>query len=76
MADHFSGRVIRKRVSPGSKSDRQAVVLVSDKGEFVLRRKGGHPFTDDILDQLVGKQIDGEGHLHGYTFIMSNWKEI
>jgi hypothetical protein len=69
------GRVIKKRFAVGSKSEREAILLVTDDRQYVLRRHGGNPFTDPILEGLVGKSIDGDGVIHGHTFIMSQWAE-
>jgi hypothetical protein len=70
-----TGHVIKKLFAAGSKSEREAVILVTDKGEYVLRRKGGNPFFDEELENLVGKTIKCEGDLTGYTFIMTKWTE-
>ena len=42
----YKGNVIQKRVSPGSKSDRVAVLLQTEDQELILRRKDGNPFKD------------------------------
>jgi hypothetical protein len=70
------GKVVRKPIAQGSKSEREAVVLVTSEGaEYVLRRLGGNPFRDPELDALVGKAIEVEGNLHGYTFIFERCSE-
>jgi hypothetical protein len=69
-----SGQVVKKSVAAGSKSARDAVMLVTDEREYVLRRQGGNPFADPVLDDLVGQRIQCEGNVHGYTFLMSQWK--
>lgn len=71
----ITGHVTKKLFAAGSKSEREAVVLVTDEGEFVLRRKGGNPFFDSQLEDLVGKTIRCEGDLTGYTFLMTSWTE-
>jgi hypothetical protein len=71
----LQGHVVKRPVAVGSKSQRDAVVLVTDSGEFVLRRSGGNPFSDTLLDSLVGKSIEVDGVVHGYTLIVSNWSE-
>ena len=69
-----SGTVARKLVAHGSKSEREAVVLVTrDGAEFILRRKGGNAFSDPQLDELVGSSITADGHETGQTFIMTTW---
>ncbi len=70
------GTVKRTRVAPGSKSDRMAVVLVTDQGEYVLRRSGTNVFVDSKLDELVGKYLKCEGTLHEQYFLMDSWTEI
>ncbi len=70
-----AGRVLRRRIAQGSKSERRAVVLQTKDGdEFILRRKDGNAFRDDALDRLVGSTISAEGLVAGQTFIMSTWK--
>ncbi len=71
----YRGLVVKKRIGVGSKSEHDAVKLVTDKREYVLRRKGGNPFSDPVLDTLVGKTIACEGIVHGRTLIMSSWRE-
>lgn len=70
---HFEGRVIKKQVSRGSKSQRDAVVLATDAGEYVLRRRGGNPFRDSVLEELIGKSICCDGRLEDYALILSDW---
>lgn len=69
-----SGQVVKRPVAAGSKSARDAVMLVTAEHEYVLRRQGGNPFADPVLDELVGQRIECEGKVHGYTFLMSQWK--
>jgi hypothetical protein len=69
------GEVRKGPIAGGSKSEREAVLLATDSGQFMLRRQGGNPFHDPVLEALVGKVIDCEGTLHGYAFIMSKWTE-
>jgi hypothetical protein len=73
---NLRGKVIRTRVAPGSKSERDAVVIVTDKGEFVLRRMGANPFVDPELDKLVGKNLRCKGTVHNQSFIMTEWSEL
>lgn len=73
MSKQFSGQVTRQRVSPGSKSEREAVELVTDAGTYVLRRPGGNPFRDPELEALVGKRITGTGELRGHVLFLERW---
>jgi hypothetical protein len=73
----YAGEVLQKRVSPGSKSDRVAVLLKTSDGELVLRRKGGNPFKDEVLEGLVGKRIAATGSVvAGKTLILHDWDEV
>ena len=72
----WRGSVVRKRVAHGSKSDRLAVVMVTDDGsrEYVLRRVGGNPFRDPELDRIVGHRLSCEGEVSGQTLILSRFR--
>jgi hypothetical protein len=72
----IDGQVTKHLTSKGSKSERQAVFLETEKGSYVLRRRGGHPFVDRVLNDLVGKTIHCKGVLTEHTLIMSEWDEI
>jgi len=72
----LSGRVIKEWIARGSKSEREAVLLDTKSGRYVLRRLTGNPFHDPELEKLVGKTIRCTGNLTGYTLIMSDWTEI
>jgi hypothetical protein len=76
MNDSFEGQVIKKRHAAGSKSDRDAVMLVVGDEELVLRRFGGNAFCDDVLDKLVGHRIRGMGQRIGCTLILHEWVEL
>jgi hypothetical protein len=70
----FEGTVVMKPFGKGSKSEHDAVWLVTEAKEYVLRREGGNPFRDPELDKLVGKRIRCDGFVTGYTLIMSSWE--
>ena len=69
----LTGKVIKKVIGQGSKSQREAVAIVTGAGEFVLRRAGGNAFFDEELEWLVGKSIRAEAVQHDYTMILSHW---
>lgn len=71
----LNGRVTKKLFGAGSKSEHEAVIIVTDAGEYVLRRRSGNPFFDEELENLVGKKIRCDGDLTGYTFLMDDWTE-
>jgi hypothetical protein len=70
------GTVAKRLVAPGSKSEREAVVLETSHGEYVLRREGGNPFRDPELEQLVGKRIRAVGRERQHTLVMDHWEEL
>jgi len=73
----FRGHVVRRRVSVGSKSEHEALVLVTDGGdEYKLRREGGNPFRDPELDVLEGERIECEGIVRDGQLIMSRWSVL
>jgi len=72
----LEGRVVRKRINIGSKSEHDAAVLITDEGEFKLRLQGGHPFADPSVQALVGKRIRGEGFVSAGQFIMTRYDVV
>jgi hypothetical protein len=72
----FRGRVERQRVAGGTKSERDAVVLATTGGVYVLRQRGGHAFEDAALDALVGKELEFDGELHDATLHVTAWREV
>jgi hypothetical protein len=72
----YSGKVVRQQFGAGSKSEHQAVVLLTPEGSLKLRRAGGNPFHDPELDKLVGSEIVAEGELHQGQLLMTRWNEV
>lgn len=72
----YVGKVDKRRYAPGSKSERIAVVIRTEDGEFLLQRVGGNPFRDDVLESLVGKTIRAEGAERGTSLFISDWEEL
>jgi hypothetical protein len=70
------GRVIKKQLYVGTKSEHEGLMLVTSEGEYKLRRRGGNPFWDEALASLEGKEIECEGLLRGNQVIMSWWNII
>lgn len=71
-----SGLVQRTAIGAGSKTEHTAISVITPAGEYVLRRRGGNAFTDPELEKLVGKQVEFEGVLHGYTLIVAEWQPV
>jgi len=67
------GKVAKKLLYAGTKSEHEGLVLVTAEGEFKLLRKGGNPFWDETLAELEGKEIEAEGTLRETRFTMSHW---
>lgn len=71
----WQGRVERRRLGQGSKSEHHAIVLVEDGGTvWKLRRLGGNPFRDPVLDALEGCRLDIEGRAEGSTLFFEHWQ--
>jgi len=66
---HLRGKVVRGDYARGSKSERVAVFLDTDRGRFVLRRKTGPVFGDPALEPWVGKLVECDGFLAGTTLL-------
>lgn len=73
MTVEYVGTVIKRGFASGSKSERDAVMLSTDAGEFLLRRPQGNPFVDPILEALVGSRLRCTGDLRGTTLFLSEW---
>jgi len=70
------GRVTKRLLYTGTKSEHEGHVLLTPEGEFKLRRQGGNPFWDETIASLEGKEIEGEGILRKGHFIMSKWRTL
>ena len=54
----LEGRIERRLVERGTKSEHQAMVLVLADGSFQrLRRAGGNPFRDPYFDAMEGQAV-------------------
>ena len=72
----YQGKVQRRRLAPGSKSEHEGLVLVTESGEYALRRQGGNPFWDEELAPLEGRLIECDGLLRGSQLIMTRWRVL
>jgi len=70
------GHVTKKLLFAGTKSEHEGMVLITPAGDYKLRRKGGNPFHDEVMEKLEGKEINGEGILRDNQFIMDRWEII
>ena len=71
----FRGTVERRLVGRGSKSEHEAVVLVTGDEAYVLRRRGGHAFEDPALDALVGSILEFDGVVLDNVLHVSAWRD-
>jgi hypothetical protein len=77
VSEKIQGIVTREPFAPGSKSERDAVMIRADDGRrLLLRLRGGPGMGDDpALDVLVGKSIVAEGFATSTTFIVERFTE-
>lgn len=68
----YSGTVEKRPFGKGSKSERDAIFLVTADRDYVLRRRGGNPYHDPEIEGLVGKQVRCTGIVTGYTLLVSD----
>ena len=69
----FEGKVVKGSFGKGSKSEYEAVYLVTPTRRYVLRRQGGNPFHDEELLRIVGKRIRCSGTPSDYLLKVSKW---
>lgn len=68
----YAGSVVKRPFATGSKSQRDAILLVTGDREYVLRRPGANAFHDPDLEQFVGKRVRCTGTLTGYTLLVTD----
>lgn len=67
----LEGRVERRLVERGSKSEHQAMVLVLPDGSFHrLRRVGGNPFRDPHFEAMEGQRVRLTGWIRPGYFLV------
>jgi hypothetical protein len=67
--DGLTGTVVRGPFGTGSKSEREAVWLETADERLVLRRKNGPTYGDKTLDRYVGKRVECDGFIVGYSLL-------
>jgi hypothetical protein len=69
-----TGRVERRLLAPGTKSEHQGEVLLTDDGVlWTLRRQGGPAFGDTELAALAGRRIRALGRARGSLLLLRVW---
>lgn len=64
----LKGIIVEGNFGKGSKSEHNAIYLDTGEKKYRLKRRGGNPFYDETLHNLVGKTISAEGNLTDYFF--------
>lgn len=72
----YHGKVVHQKFAPGSKSEHDAVALMTPEGALKLRRAGGNPFHDPELEKLVGLEIVAEGEMHRGQLLLTRWDVV
>jgi hypothetical protein len=71
------GRVERRVLQAGSKSEHHGLVLVADDGRvWKLRRDGGPAFGDTTLAALDGQTIRATGRVRDTLLLLRQWQVI
>ena len=70
------GQVTRGSYGAGSKSERTAVFIDTERGRFLLRRKDGPAFADSALDRYVGSAVECDGFLVGTALLAERIEPI
>jgi hypothetical protein len=68
----YCGSVVKRPFGAGTKSEHDAIMLVTKDGDYILRRQGGNAFHDPALEKLVGKQVQVTGTVTGYTLLITD----
>ena len=71
----ITGKVVSRVTGKGSKSEHEAVMLETSSKDYVLRIRGGNPFSNPQLDKLVGKTIKATGEVADYVLFLDDWEE-
>ncbi len=71
MAMEIVGRVVERIFAKGTRSERLAIMLVTEGQEYILRRQGVPPFHDPELEKLVDKKVRVKGIVYGYTLFIT-----
>lgn len=67
------GRLVREVMDRGSKSERPALLLALEDGQRVLlRRQGGHPIRDPVLEALEGQVLRVTGQAREGYFLVQD----
>jgi hypothetical protein len=72
-----TGRVERRLLQAGSKSEHHGIVLLTDDGQvWKLRRDGGPAFGDAALAELEGRTICATGRARDTLLLIRQWRVV
>jgi len=74
--ESLRGKVIQDTYGRGSKSEHDAIVIITTEGRYLLRRKAGHAYNDVELEKYIGLEIECNGFLVGSTLIADDIKVV
>jgi len=72
----ITGKIAIRPFATGSKSERDAVYIDTDKGSYVLQKEDENPFEPSPLYEWAGKTVQAVGELEKYLFIAREIKEV
>ena len=73
----LTGLVQRVLRDAASRNAHEAVVLQGDDGNsYLLRRPGGNPFADPVLQSLCGRRLLIRGQARAHYLLVNDWREI
>ncbi|MEK8031488.1 hypothetical protein AACH06_11725 [Ideonella sp. DXS29W] len=72
----LQGRVEKRPLGQGTKSAHPGMVLVLPDGRWhVLRRAGGHAYSDPMFEAMEGQQVRLRGRLRPNFFLVDGLDE-
>jgi hypothetical protein len=73
----LKGIVFKNIYAKDSKSEHESVYLDTGENKYRLKLRGGNPFYDEVLHNLIGKTISAEGKVTEHFFeITGDIKEL
>ncbi|MEP7197652.1 MAG: hypothetical protein ABI851_14125 [Saprospiraceae bacterium] len=70
---NIKGLVLEKKLNIGSKSEYNAIVLMTKDVEYSLRRIGANAFDDPEIKKLVNKKINAVGLVEKNIFFLQSF---
>jgi hypothetical protein len=74
--ESLRGKVIRDSYGKGTKSEHDAILIITGEGRYLLRRKDGPAFNDVHLEKYLGLEIECDGFLVDSTLIAEHLKVV